>query len=137
MLYVALGAILGTNYLCLGLVVMKPHVLILEDDFLIAANLEDVVQEDLLAEPISVSTVAEALTIIPDIEFALLDVEVRDGNSYKVARKLKECEIPFVFVSGNDRLSLPYDLQDAPFLSKPVASGRLVRLAKALSSAFH
>ena len=117
---------------------MKPHVLILEDDFLLAANLEEVVQDDLHADPIGVSTVSEALKIIPDdIALAFLDIEVRDGKSYPVARKLMENNIPFIIVSGNESASLPDDLKEVPFLSKPVAPGRLVRLAKALSSAFH
>ena len=117
---------------------MKPHVLILEDDFLMAANLEEVVQEDLRAKPIGVSTVTEALEIIPDgIVFAVLDIEVRDGQSYQVARKLKESAMPFIFVSGNASSSLPKDLQDVPFLAKPVATGRVVRLAKALTGAFY
>ena len=117
---------------------MKPHVLIVEDDFLQAANLEDVVQRDLAAEPVGVSSVFEALNIIPDnIKFAFLDIEVRDGKSYPVARKLIENSIPFIIVSGNQQTSLPDDLKDVPFLSKPIATGRLVRLAKALSTAFH
>lgn len=117
---------------------MKPHVLILEDDFLLAANLEEVVQEDLKAAPIGVSTVAEALKIIPDdIALAFIDIEVRDGKSYPVARKLLKHSIPCIIVSGNEQSSLPDDLKDVPFLPKPVATGRLVRLAKALSSAFH
>ena len=117
---------------------MKPHVLILEDDFLIAANLGEVVHDDLDAEPIEVSSVSEALKILPDgIALALLDIEVRDGKSYAVARKLMEHNIPFIMVSGNEQGSLPHDLKEAPFLSKPVVPGRLVRLAKALSSAFH
>jgi DNA-binding LytR/AlgR family response regulator len=117
---------------------MKPLVLILEDDFLIAANLEDVVQDDLDAEPIGVSTVSEALTIIPgDIALAFLNIEVRDGKSYAVARKLKEHNIPFIVVSGNEQGALPQDLKEVPFLAKPVTPGRLVRLAKTLSSAFH
>jgi DNA-binding LytR/AlgR family response regulator len=117
---------------------MKPHVLILEDNFLLAANLEDVVQDDLNAEPIGVSTVSEALKLIPDdIALAFLDIEVRDGNSYPVARKLMAHNIPCIIVSGNDQSTLPDDLKEVPFLSKPVATGRLVRLAKALSKAFH
>ena len=70
-------------------------------------------------------------------DLALLDIEVRDGKSYPVARKLLESDIPFVFISGNDSRSLPEDFKDVRFLSKPVPPGRLVRLAKALSSAFH
>lgn len=116
---------------------MKPHVLILEDDFLLAANLEDIVQQDLKAEPIGVSTISEALKIIPDnLALALLDVEVRDGKSYPVARKLIENCIPFIIVSGNNPTSLPEDLKNSPFLTKPVATGKLVWLAKTLSDAF-
>jgi two-component SAPR family response regulator len=104
----------------------------------LAANLEELVQDDLNAEPIGVSTVAEALKVLPDaVDLALIDIEVRDGKSYKVARKLIESEIPFVIISGNDSRSLPQDLKEAPFLSKPVATGRVVRLAKALSSTFN
>lgn len=68
---------------------------------------------------------------------AFLDIEVADGKTFPAARKLIENNIPFIFVSGNEPTSLPDDLKDVPFLSKPVATGRLVRLAKALSSAFH
>ena len=116
---------------------MKPHVLILEDDFLLAAHLEEVVQDDLQGNPIGVSTVAEALEIVPDeISLALLDIEVRDGQSYPVARKLIRNDIPCIIVSGNEQSTMPDDLKTIPFLSKPVATGRLVRLAKALCSDF-
>ena len=117
---------------------MKPHVLIVEDNFLLAAHLIDVVKEDLAAEPLTATSVSVALGIIPDdIVFAFLDIEVADGKTYPAARKLKENNIPFIFVSGNEATSLPDDLKDVPFLPKPVATGRLVRLAKALSGAFH
>ena len=117
---------------------MKPHVLIVEDNYLLAANLIEVVQQDLDAEPVAVATVSEALKIIPDdLSIALLDIEVRDGKTYAAARKLMENSIPFIFVSGNESASLPDDLKEIPFLSKPVAAGRLVRLVKALSNAFH
>lgn len=130
--------IIGTFDVRFGWITMKPHVLILEDDFLLAANLEEVVQEDLNADPIGASTVSEALEVIPDdIAMAFLDIEVRDGLSFPVARKLKEFDIPFVFISGSDKRNLPDDLKDVPFLAKPVATSRLVRLAKALCNAFY
>jgi DNA-binding LytR/AlgR family response regulator len=116
---------------------MKPHVLILEDDFLLAAHMEEVVQDDLKGDPIGVSSVAEALEIIPDeIALAFLDIEVRDGKSYAVARKLMQNDIPCIIVSGNEPSTLPSDLKRVPLLSKPIASGRLVRLAKTLCSEF-
>lgn len=117
---------------------MKPHVLILEDNFLLAENLAEIVQEDLKGEPRPVCTVSEALKIIPDdIALAFLDIELLDGKSYPAARKLMQHNIPFIFVSGNERASLPVEFKDIPLLSKPVPAGQLVRLSKALSNAFN
>jgi CheY-like chemotaxis protein len=113
---------------------MKPHVLIVEDDFLQAANLAEVVQQDLDAEPLAVASVSEALKIIPDnIELAILDIEVVGGKSYPAARKLMQNDIPIIFVSANAKTSLPDDLKEIPFLSKPFVTGSLVRLSKALT----
>ena len=113
---------------------MKPHVLIVEDDFLQAANLAEVVQQDLDAEPLAVSSVSEALKIIPDnLE---LDIEVVDGKSYPAARKLMQNDIPIIFISANARASLPDDLKKIPFLSKPFVPGSLVRLSKTITHAF-
>ena len=117
---------------------MKPHVLILEDNFFLAENLAEIVQQDLYGQPVTVSTVAEALKCIPDdIALAFLDVELLDGKSYPAARKLMLNKIPFIFVSGNEQAALPEEFKDIPFLSKPVSTGRLVRLSKALSNAFN
>ena len=116
---------------------MKPHVLIVEDDFLQSANLAEVVQQDLEAEPLAVSSLSEALKIIPDnIELAILDIEVVDGKSYPAARKLMQNDIPIIFISANARASLPDDLKKIPFLSKPFVPGNLVRLSRTLAHAF-
>jgi two-component SAPR family response regulator len=129
--------LVGTSAVRGGWVDMKPHVLILEDNFLLAENLCEVVERHLDGEPVAVSTVSEALGKIPhNIDLAFLDIELADGKSYPAARKLKQNNIPFIFVSGNERASLPDDLKDMPFLSKPVPAGRLVRLYRALSRAF-
>ncbi|HQY74373.1 MAG TPA: response regulator [Aestuariivirga sp.] len=97
---------------------MKPNVLIVEDDFIQAANLAEVVQQDLDAEPLAVASVTEALQVIPDnTDLAILDIELVDGKSYPVARKLIDNEIPVIFVSANARAFLPDDLKDIPFLA--------------------
>ena len=116
---------------------MRPKVLIVEDNFLLAAYLAELIQQVLDAEPLLAKSVKEALQITPDeLAIAFLDIEVVDGESFPVARKLKEKKVPFVFVSGNEPSSLPPDLKDVPFLPKPVNPSHLVRIAKALSSAF-
>jgi two-component SAPR family response regulator len=94
--------------------------------------------QELGGEPVAVATVVEALEIITDhIDFTFLDIELSDGTSYPAAKKLMLNHIPFIFVSGNERVSLPDDFRDLPFLSKPVPCGRLVRLTKALSDVFN
>ena len=116
---------------------MKPHLLIVEDDFLQSANLAEVVKQDLDAEPLAVASLSEALKIIPDnIELAILDIEVVGGKSYPAARKLMQNDIPIIFVSANARATLPDDLKEIPFLTKPFVPGSLVRLSKTLSHAF-
>lgn len=116
---------------------MKPQVLILEDNFLVAENLAEIVQEDLKAQPLAVCTVSEAVKIIPDgIDFAFLDIELPDGNSFPVAKILMQNKIPFIFVSGNENQALPREFQDVPFVSKPAPTSRLLQLCKSMSSAF-
>ena len=116
---------------------MRPHVLIVEDNFLLSECLVDIVQEDLFAEALTATCVSVALGIIPDdIVLAFLDIEVEDGKTYPAARKLMANNIPFIFVSGNEPSSLPDDLKEVPFLSKPVDPGRLISLARELSDAF-
>ena len=116
---------------------MRPHVLIVEDNFLLSECLVDIVQEDLIAKPITATCVSVALGIIPDdIVLAFLDIEVEDGTTYPAARKLMANNIPFIFVSGNEPTSLPDDLKEAPFLSKPVDPKKLIGLAKVLCGEF-
>lgn len=115
----------------------RPHVLIVEDNFLLSECLVDIVQEDLAAQALTATCVSVALGIIPDdIVLAFLDIEVEDGKTYPAARKLLAHGIPFIFVSGNEPSSLPDDLKETPFLSKPVNQRQLVRLARELSDAF-
>ena len=116
---------------------MKPQVLIVEDNFLVAENLRDIVEIVLVAQPITVSRVSDALQVSHEgIALGLLDIELADGNCYPVARKLMDNRIPIIFLSGNQHSSLPMEFKDVPFLSQPVTTNHLVLLAKALSSAF-
>jgi DNA-binding LytR/AlgR family response regulator len=116
---------------------MKPHVLILEDNFIISADIADLVTRSLHAMPVVATSVAKALKLVPnDIALAFLDIDVQDGVSYPVAQKLMENKIPLVFVSGKNKALLPDEFRDVPFVSKPAHPRNLVQLAKSLSSAF-
>jgi two-component SAPR family response regulator len=116
---------------------MKPHVLILEDNFIILYDIAGLVTESLHAKPLLARSVAAALKLIPDnIAFAFLDIDVLDGVSYPVAQKLVKNHIPFIFLSAKHRNLLPEEFSEAPFLSKPVEGRNLMQLTKSLSNAF-
>ena len=106
---------------------MKPHVLILEDNFLLAEDLADLVRTDLGGAPLLAHNVSEAIELIPDnIKLAFLDIEVSDGVSYPVAKKLMEHHIPIIFVSGNEKENVPREFKYVPFVSKPASPSRLI-----------
>ncbi len=114
---------------------MKPTILILEDNFLLSEDLAWGVREELDANPVVAARASDALKLItPDTAFAFLDVEVLDGTSFPVAERLKEMDIPFVFVSGSRPDQVPENLRKAPFVQKPAASRSLMQLAKSLGS---
>ena len=117
---------------------MKPHVLIVEDNFILAEELGDLVEQDLGGMPVIRNSAEAAIRLLPDaFQLAILDIEVVDGNTYPVARVLRDKGIPFIFVSGNDPDSVPPEFRDAPFISKPYRKEALVRLAKSASGSFH
>jgi two-component SAPR family response regulator len=116
---------------------MKPHVLILEDNFIISYDIAGLVSESLHAEPVLARSVEAALKLIPDdIAFAFLDIDVLDGVSYPVAQKLVKNHIPFIFLSAKIRTALPEEFSETPFMSKPVDGIDLMQLTKSLTSAF-
>lgn len=95
------------------------HVLIVEDEGLIAYSIETVV-EKAGSTCTSVASVANARSAIehrPD--FVFLDVNVADGKTFELARELTEQLIPFVFTSASNVGDVPKDLESAPFVSKP------------------
>lgn len=56
------------------------------------------------------------------LELALLDVQIRDGDSFPVARALRELHIPFLFHSSTDQADLPREFSTAHYLRKPASA---------------
>ena len=99
-------------------------ILILEDEPIIAVDLEEIVSEHLASNVFVAGTLAAALDYVKkagrDIDFALLDLQLgRDGStSIPVARLLMAANVPFCFVSATTE-AIPGDLQDRPQVNKP------------------
>ena len=102
-------------------------VLILEDEVLVSMMMEDVMRE------IGVETVhvcvdagtAKAAAMTADLDCAVLDVILKDGNSAEVADILTLRDIPFIFSTGSGLDSLPERHRHLPLITKPFADDDL------------
>jgi len=100
--------------------VLSGTALIVEDDFIIALDAEDMLLE-LGADNVHVAAdVDSALALIEagDIRFALLDVNLGDRTSQPVAERLRDLTIPFVVATGYRDFENAADTP-APILPKP------------------
>ena len=105
-----------------------PRVLIVEDEPLVALDLELTVREIISAEIVVVASVSGARqAMAAPLDFAFLNIEVTDGKTFEIALELQRNRVPFVFVSGS-REALPHDLRSAPFIPKPFDRRQIERI---------
>jgi light-regulated signal transduction histidine kinase (bacteriophytochrome) len=103
--------------------------LVLEDNFVIAKEMGDQMDELGFEDVVKVSSVEKALDFI-DSEtptVAVLDVNLGGGQtSEPVALRLAELNVAFVFVTGyGEKAKLPPELSQIPRLTKPVDETKL------------
>src|SRR5271166_4387694 len=97
-----------------------PRVLIVEDEPMVAMDLESIVLGVIAADVVVVTSVSGARqAMAAPLDLALLDIEVTDGRTFEIARELQRNGASFVFISGAHPEAVPPDLRGAPFISKP------------------
>lgn len=104
-----------------------PKLLIVEDEWLLATQLVDILEEaGLAAEPVpSVRAALRAVEEVP-LRAAILDISLGEDTSFPVARELARRGVPFVFVTGYGETEIPDDLREATVLRKPVRAEALI-----------
>lgn len=110
-------------------------VLMVEDQLLIAMDVETMLAGEGVARVETAASAKEALALLasfrPDV--AILDVNLGSGSSMPVAHLLSELGVPFVFATGYGETSLiPAALENVPVIRKPYD---LVSLVTALGAA--
>ncbi|HEY8337291.1 MAG TPA: HWE histidine kinase domain-containing protein [Tardiphaga sp.] len=114
-------------------------VLMVEDQLLIAMDVQTMLASEGAANVETASSVKEALhslsIIRPDV--AILDVNLGNGSSLPVAHALMEQGIPFVFATGYGESSLiPASLAEVPIVRKPYdIDGLIAALTSAMAKA--
>lgn len=60
------------------------------------------------------------------LDGAVVDINLGKGPSFEAARVLSDKGIPFVFVTGYDKASIPEDLSHVPRVEKPIRERELI-----------
>jgi CheY-like chemotaxis protein len=105
------------------------NILIVEDQAIIALDLESAVEEANGQVIGPASTVREALKLLHanEVDAAILDANLPDGDVTPVAEALIDRQVPFVINTG---VAVPLQLRRYPGLQvfrKPTPSSRLIR----------
>jgi CheY-like chemotaxis protein len=97
------------------------RILIVEDEFMIAMLLEDMLTELECVVAGVAAKPAEALELInsTEVDAAVLDVNLDGTDSFGVAAALGECQIPFVFATGYGGSRLTPEFAHYPVIQKP------------------
>lgn len=105
------------------------RILVIEDEFLLAAHIGSLLEDDGFDVIGPVGTLAEAVKLAEDEELcgALLDVNIVGGRVDDVADILARRGVPFVFVTGYDRDHLPIHFREAFIVNKPFDDQDLLR----------
>jgi DNA-binding response OmpR family regulator len=103
-------------------------VLIVEDDFYLADDLRQALENFGATALGPAGNVGDALRVLersrPDC--TILDVNLGSGPTFEIARALKACAIPFIFVTGYDTGFIPPEFADTVCLHKPADPHTLV-----------
>jgi two-component SAPR family response regulator len=115
---------------------MEAKVLIVEDEPIVALEIEDILREAGFEIVGCVGSLSKALMTLKntDCDIAVLDANLRGESVAPVATALRQLGRPFVFVSGYERIYVPEAFLDAPSLPKPVEPSKLISVVRQLLS---
>ena len=106
-----------------------PHILVVEDEWLIAADIEDALHQAEYEVVGPAPSVAEALQLLArePVDAAILDVNLASEKSFAIAQALIERQIPFTFMSGLTPNDLPPEFRACAHLKKPASQEAVLK----------
>jgi DNA-binding response OmpR family regulator len=109
------------------------RILLIEDEYFLADDLERALRAE-GAEVIGpVSSVFEARSLIDDrLDGAVLDIKLQDGEVYEIADELSRMLVPFAFATGYDAEIIPRRFQNTARVEKPFEAETAVEVIKGL-----
>jgi DNA-binding response OmpR family regulator len=113
------------------------RVLIVEDEFLIARDICDVLARAGCEVVGMVGSSDEAIALLEDrgCDVAVLDANLKGASAEPVAKWLRARGVPFLVLSGYVGTQLEGELARAPFMAKPFVAAELVSAVRSLRDA--
>lgn len=109
-------------------------ILIVEDDPIIAMDLEDELTEHgytcVWAHTVQK---ADEVLLSETVGFVILDMHLKSETTFDLAIRLQAQGIPFAFLSGNNESALPEDLKDSRLFAKPVLMGDVIEAIETMT----
>jgi DNA-binding response OmpR family regulator len=101
----------------------KPRVLIVEDEFIIADLMKDIIEECGCEVVGPFGTLPEAMQACQstDADAAIVDLVLHGEYAYPIADVLSRRGIPFGFATGGETAAAESPWEQQPFLGKPFA----------------
>jgi CheY-like chemotaxis protein len=111
------------------------RLLVIEDEFFVAAHIENILSDDghEVIGPVGTLDEARALARSEELDGALLDINLDDGRIDDVADILADRHIPFMFVTASARENLPAAYRESVVVHKPFADLDLIREVRRLT----
>ncbi len=103
-------------------------VLVIEDDYALASNLGSSLAEmglKVVGPAASVETALKYIEDFPQIEVAILDINLGGTMVFPVADELSRRNVPFFFATGYSREVVPPRFADRIFVDKPLDRGAI------------
>jgi DNA-binding response OmpR family regulator len=112
------------------------RILIIEDEFLIARTLAQILTEAGHAVSGMAGSAEKAIALMDagTIDAAVVDANLAGSCAAPIGSALRKRGIPFVVISGYSKQQLLAGLQDAPFLPKPVDPVELLAVVSGMTA---
>ena len=113
------------------------RILVVEDEYMLADEMCTELDDAGAIVLGPTGTVQDALDLIsdqPEIDGAILDVNLRGEMAFSAADRLAEMEVPFVFTTGYDASMIPPRFKDVVRCEKPFD---LAKVTRAIGRAIH
>ena len=109
-------------------------VLVVEDEYLVAALIEQMLESAGCIVMGPIPRVPEALDAVNDDDYdaAVLDINLAGERINPVADALSKRDVPFIFVTGYGANALPREYAERPYIGKPFRMAELLRVLSSI-----